>query len=316
MQRFRYKIRALAVLVTLVVLSGCAATPMTTQLTASPPQGLPASVELADVPFFAQTRFYCGPAALATVLNSTGLATEPDRLAKSVYTPGREGTLQSEITTGARRQGRLALPLRNLSDAFRNIAQGRPVLILQNLSLDIAPQWHYAVLVGYDLADETVSLRSGTTFRQEMPMKTFEHTWRRSGFWAVVVVAPNGPVPDNTSLAEWLLEANGLERADRTPDALTAFATAARHWTDASAPLISTANILIETNRLAEAKILLLAALQREPENPLALNNLAHVLMRLGALDEAEQMALKAVAVGGDTLDTAQQTLMEIRAQK
>jgi hypothetical protein len=320
MQRYRLKLRALAGMLTgmvaLVVLSGCAATPMTAQLTASPPQGLPASVELSDVPFFAQTRFFCGPAALATVLNTTGLMTEPDSLAESVYTPGREGTLQTEIITGTRRQGRLALPLRNLSDAFVNVAQGRPVLILQNLSLDIAPRWHYAVIVGYDLADETVSLRSGTTFRQVMPMKTFEHTWRRSGYWGVVIVGPDGPVLDNTTISEWLQEAYGLERADHVLDALKAYTFAAKHWPDASAPLISAGNILIETNRLHDAKVQLQAAVQREPENPVALNNLAHVLMRLGELEEAEQNALKAVDAGGDTQVTAQETLLEIRAQK
>jgi hypothetical protein len=316
MQRYRLKIRDLAGMVALVVLSGCAATPMTAQLTASPPHGLPVSAELTDVPFFAQTRFFCGPAALATVLNTTGLETGPDSLAESIYTPGREGTLQTEIITGSRRQGRLALPLRNLSAAFQNVAQGRPVLILQNLSLDIAPRWHYAVIVGYDLADETVSLRSGTTFRQVMPMKTFEHTWRRSGYWGVVIVGPNGPVPDNTSLSEWLQEAYGLERAGHVSDALSAFTFAAKHWSDASAPLISAGNILIETNQLQDAKVRLQAAVQREPENPVALNNLAHVLMRLGELEEAEGNALKAVKAGGDTQATAQETLLEIRAQK
>ncbi len=113
---------------------------MTTQLLASPPHGVPASVELTDVPFFPQTPLFCGPAAPATALNTTGLTTEPDVLAQRLYTPGREGTLQTEIITGGRRQGRLALRLRTLSQAFVNLAQGRPVLILQNLALDIAPR--------------------------------------------------------------------------------------------------------------------------------------------------------------------------------
>lgn len=303
-------------MVALVVLSGCAATPMTTQLTASPPQGLPASVELTDVPFFAQTRYFCGPAALATVLNTTGLNTDPDGLAQSVYTPGREGTLQTEILTGARRQGRLALPLRNLNDVFVNVKQGRPVLILQNLSLDIAPRWHYAVVVGYDLPGETITLRSGTMFRYVMAMKTFEHTWRRSGYWGVVVVGPDGPAPDTTTLSEWQQEAYGLERAERIADALTAYTFAARHWPAVSAPLISAANILIGTNRVQDAKSVLQEAVQREPENPVALNNLAHVLMRLGELEAAEYNAHKAIDVGGDTQATAKDTLAEIQSVK
>ncbi|MEQ9198640.1 MAG: PA2778 family cysteine peptidase [Rhodospirillales bacterium] len=163
----------IALMVALGLLSGCAATPMTEQITASPPPGMPVTYELNHVPFFAQEQYFCGPAALATVLNATGLETEPDSLAQTIYTPGRQGTLQTEILTGARRQGRLALPVRRLSDVFLNVADGRPVLILQNLSLEIVPLWHYAVLVGFDLPGQTVLLRSGTTRRHEMPMETF-----------------------------------------------------------------------------------------------------------------------------------------------
>lgn len=316
MQLSGYKIRLIAVMVALLALSGCAATPMTKQLTASPPHGLPVFAELVDVPFFAQTQYYCGPAALTTVLNTTGLEVEPGTLAKSIYTPGRQGTLQTEIITGARRQGRLALPVRTMGEAFINIANGLPVLILQNLALDIFPQWHYAVLVGFDLPGETVSLRSGTTRRLVMPMETFEHTWRRSGFWGVVVVRAEGPIPENTSLSAWLQEAFGLERAGNATNALSAFTTASRHWPDAPAPLIAAANILIASDRLPDAAAHLQEALQRQPKDPVALNNLAHVLMLQGKLEEAETTALKAVNYGGITKSTATETLATIRAQK
>lgn len=315
MRRYWLKLHVFAGMLALAMLSGCASAPMTAQLTAAPPHGLPISTELTEVPFFAQTRFNCGPAALAAVLNASGLETTPENLTKSLYTPGREGTLQSEIITGARRKGRLVLPLRTLNDVFINVARGRPVLVLQNLALDILPQWHYAIVVGYDLAEKNVILRSGTTFRHVIPMETFEHTWRRSGYWGVVVVRPNGPIPEISTLSEWLQESNGLERAGHQPAALMAFDLAARHWPDASAPLISSANIMIDTNRLQDAKTLLQMAVRRAPDNPLALNNLADVLFRLGLFEEAESHALKAVEAGGATVDTSRKTLTEIRAK-
>lgn len=316
MQNKSLQIRLLAAMVALVVLGGCAATPMTDQITAQPPQGLPAFVELTDVPFFAQMEYHCGPAALATVLNTTGLDLAPEGLANTVYTPGRQGTLQTEIITGARRQARLALPVRTLNDVFLTVAKGRPVLILQNLALDFVPQWHYAVLVGFDLPGEAVILRSGTTLRQVMPMKTFEHTWRRSDYWGVVIVGPEGPVPEHTVLSEWMQEAFGLELAGKATDALTAFSLAAKHWSDAPAPLISAANILIEQNQLQGAEDNLWAAVKRQPENPVALNNLAHVLMLQGKLEAAEANALKAVEYGGQTEIIARETLATIRAKK
>tara|TARA_R110000787_G_scaffold144231_3_gene258035 strand:- start:5663 stop:6625 length:963 start_codon:yes stop_codon:yes gene_type:complete len=316
MKRYKLNIRLLAGIAALVMLSGCAATPMTDQLTASPPPGVALSAELVDAPFFAQTQYFCGPAALATALNTTGLATTPDALAASIYTPGRDGTLQSEILTGSRRQGRLALPVRTMRDAFTNISDGRPVLILQNLALELVPQWHYAVLVGYDLAAETVTLRSGTTRRHVTAMTTFEHTWRRAGYWAVVMIKPDGPVPQTTSISDWLNETYGLERAGQEPAALTAFATAAQQWPDAATPLISSANILIGKNRLQDATTDLQEAVRRQPDNAVALNNLAHVLMLRGRLDEAEVYAQKAVEYGGDTQSTATETLAAIQREK
>ncbi len=316
MTRTKLNIRLLAGIAALVMLSGCAATPMTDQLTASPPPGVALSAELVDVPFFAQTQYFCGPAAMATVLNTTGLTTTPDDLAESVYTPGREGTLQTEILTGSRRQGRLALPVRSLRDAFVNVSDGRPVLILQNLALELVPQWHYAVLVGYDLATQTVTLRSGTTRRHVTQMATLEHTWRRAGYWGVVMAKPDGPVPQNTLISDWLHEAYGLERAGREPAALTAFATAAQQWPDAATPLISSANILIGKNRLQDATTDLQEAVRRQPDNTVALNNLAHVLMLRGQLQKAEAYARKAVEYGGDTQDTATETLAAIQRQK
>jgi len=65
--------------------------------------------------------------------------------------------------------------------------------VLQNLALDWVPMWHYAVVVGYDLAADEIVLRSGRTKRQVMAMPTFERTWKRSRFWAMVTVPRNHP---------------------------------------------------------------------------------------------------------------------------
>lgn len=310
------RLRSTAIVLTLLIgLSGCAGTPMTDRLVGSPPSGMAERTEIADVPFFAQTEFHCGPAALATALNHTGLETEPGDLAKAIYTPGRKGTLQTEILTGTRRNGRLALPVAGMEDAFDKVAEGYPVLILQNLGLEIAPQWHYAVLVGYDLNAEQVFLRSGTTRRLAMDMDTFEHTWRRANFWGQIIAKPEGPVPDDTEMPDWLSAAVGMQRAGRLQDAETAFRTASTQWTDRAAPEVSLAYLQIRDNRLEDARRTLVAALDKEPGHPVALNNLAHVLMEQGKLQDAEETALKAVEAGGHSADTAKQTLAEIRAE-
>ena len=312
MGRLRGTVFALAAL---LGLAGCAGTPMTDRLIGSPPSEMAQQAELADVPFFAQTEFHCGPVALAAALNDTGLHTTPDEIATAVYTPGRKGTLQTEILTGTRRHGRLALPVSGLKDAFDKIEQGYPVLVLQNLELDIAPQWHYALLVGYDLKSEQVILRSGTTERKLLDMNTFEHTWRRAAYWGQVFAKPGGPVPKDTKMSDWLSAAVGMQRAGREAEAEIAFRTAANHWPERAAPPISLAYLQIRNDKLEDARLTLEDALRKEPDHPVALNDLAHVLLQQGKLDEAEKTAIKAVEAGGHSADTAKETLAEIRAE-
>ena len=64
------------------------------------------------------------------------------------------------------------------------------MVVLQNLGLAWLPRWHYAVLVGHDLAARQLVLRSGTTERELMGFALFERTWARSARWAFVALVP------------------------------------------------------------------------------------------------------------------------------
>ncbi len=85
----------------LLVLGACTA-PQTARLVQDPGD-LPPRAEVAEVPFFAQERYYCGPAALAMVLAWSDLPVTQEDLVPQVYTPGREGSLQSDVLSAARR---------------------------------------------------------------------------------------------------------------------------------------------------------------------------------------------------------------------
>ena len=64
-------------------------------------------MELGSTPFFAQDRYQCGPAALATVLVADGVDVTPDELVSHVYIPERKGSLQAEIIATTRRYDRI-----------------------------------------------------------------------------------------------------------------------------------------------------------------------------------------------------------------
>ena len=83
------------------------------------------------------------------------------------------------------------MPVDNLADLLAELDAGHPVLVFQNLALDWSPQWHFAVAVGYDLDSGDLILRSGTERRRVTRLSTFEFTWRRGDYWALVVLPPD-----------------------------------------------------------------------------------------------------------------------------
>src|SRR5207237_574398 len=91
--------RAALFVLGLALLSGCAV--QTRALREHPPADLSPTAELAATPFFPQTDYQCGPAALATALAAAGFAADPTQLGEEVFLPARTGTLQVEMIAGA-----------------------------------------------------------------------------------------------------------------------------------------------------------------------------------------------------------------------
>src|SRR5262245_53071971 len=90
-----------------VVLGGCASliAPQSTSVREHRPADIPPRAELKSVPFFPQTEYQCGPAALATVLANAKVKVKPDDLVSQVYVPERRGSFQVEMLAAARRHG-------------------------------------------------------------------------------------------------------------------------------------------------------------------------------------------------------------------
>ncbi len=288
-------------------MTGCAA-PQTSALRSSHAQVAPPA-ELTATPFFAQERYQCGPAALAMALGAAGFDVQPDALVPQVYLPQREGSLQVEMLAAARRNGAFGVTIAPRMDALlAEVAAGNPVVILQNLSLPIFPRWHYAVVIGYDLARGDIILRSGTTQRLVMSMSTFEHTWARSKYWGMVALAP-GRLPVTTDEATVL---DALVAFEKTGKARKTYEAAAQRWSGNAALLIGLGNTAYQAGDRAGAADAFRRATERDPKNAAALNNLAVVLTELGRLPEARKAAEQAIALGGPWREQAQATLKTI----
>jgi tetratricopeptide (TPR) repeat protein len=276
----------------ILLASGCA-TPQSDRLLASPYVHTPV-VELTAVPFFAQTQYQCGPASLAMVLNWAGIPITPEELAPQVYLPERQGSLQVELLAATRRHGRVPYVLSpQLESVVSEVTAGNPVLVLQNLGYSWHTQWHYAVVVGFNIPHEEIVLRSGTEARHVVSMQLFENTWARSGHWAMVVTTPPH-LPQTAEELPYLRSVATLEQVKRHTEAAAAYSAALQRWPTSLGAQIGLGNSLYALGELAGAEAAFRKALDIHPDAAVALNNLAQTLADRGQFAEAQSLAVRA----------------------
>ena len=244
-----------------------------------------------------------------------GREATPETLLPQVYLPARRGSLQAEMLATARRHRLVAYPLApRLEDLLREIAGGTPVLVLQNLALAWAPQWHYAVAVGYDLEARQILLRSGVTRRLAMSLDTFERTWARSGHWAMLAVAPER-LPATAVETTHVAALAALERV-APAEARRGYEAALARWPANAAARVGLGNASYALRDLAAAQAAYRQATIAHPDSADAWNNLAQTLLELGSRGEALAAARRAVALGGPRLPAYRETLESIERRR
>lgn len=287
--------RPFCIALSALALTGCVSLGPTPELYEAP--------ELTSVPFFAQTEYDCGPAALATILNAAGVTVTPEELLGAVYVEGLEGSLQIELVAATRRYGRLPIPIPPDSESLlQEISSGRPVLVLQNQRLARLPAWHYAVVVGYLAADRRFVLRSGDQARRLERPGRFLRSWHLADNWGIVAVAP-GDIPASATPDTYMRALVGAAQQLGSTDTERAYSAAVEAWPDDSLVLFLTASWQQSQTNLKTAERLYRRLLELEPAHTAARNNLANVLLERGcradALREA-RLALRTRSPAGD----------------
>lgn len=294
------------------LLSACASAPQSSALLADHPETFPSSVRLANIPFFPQEDYQCGPAALATVLVASDIETSADDLVPMVYVPERQGSFQIELVAAARSFGRLVYEIDPAMEALlTEVSAGHPVLVMQNLGLNWYPQWHFAVVKGFDLTRGVMLLNSDVREDYEVAMRTFERTWARAERWAIVVLEP-GTLPQTADPARYFAAVATLENNNDARTVLPAYEEGLRRWSTDRNLLMGHGNLLYAEGDLVSASRSFMTAVEHHSDYAPAHNNLAHVLHSLGNSIEAMPHARKAVEIGGEFIDSYRQTLRNI----
>jgi len=265
-----------------------------------------ASRQLHAVPFFPQTEYQCGPAALAGVLGASGVDTTPELLSPQVFLPDRKGSLQLELVAATRRAGRIPYQIGSTPHALlAEVAAGRPVLVLQNLRTPDFPVWHYAVLVGFDKSANRVYLNSASYRQMAVDAPEFLRTWDWAGRWAMVALRP-GELPAGAQSADAQSSPGGptqflqaildFEAVAGEGPALPAWQAAQARWPDEALPYLALGNHAYASADLVGAVRYYQRGLSHNAGHSALSNNLASVLGEWGC-PRAAQAFLQPVAV-------------------
>lgn len=140
------------------------------------------------VPFFPQKRYYCGPAALASIMNFYGVSISEEETASAVYNPNLNGTLPIDILIFARTKGFDAVySQKNLEEIKNEISTGKPVILFLDLGYFFYPVKHYIVATGYNDEKGYLVVHSGIEKDKIFSYKEINKAWEKTGFGTILI---------------------------------------------------------------------------------------------------------------------------------
>jgi ABC-type bacteriocin/lantibiotic exporter with double-glycine peptidase domain len=144
---------------------------------------------LADVPFFPQEKYECGPAALASVLNYNGVNSTPEEIAAAIFSRTAKGTLNFDLALYAMGKGLEAEIYAGSMDAIvRSIEKRIPLIVLVDYGFWVYQQNHFMVVVGYN--ENGLIVNSGRENLKFIPSGEFLKIWEKTKYWTLSVRAP------------------------------------------------------------------------------------------------------------------------------
>lgn len=265
--------RLFFVLFLIFLVAGCANNAIQTENILKNKNSLPTASTIENVRFINQSVGYCGPATLTMAMIHAGHNVEIENIARQVYTPGFNGSLQSDLISTSRRQGLTAITIHDLSSLLLEVSNGNPVIIFQNLALSWMPQWHYALVLGYDLEKKEIVMHSGSKAYTRIDMARFERSWRLGEYWGLVLLAA-GKLSASARELPHATAAVGLEQANQFDEAEISYRAILKKWPTNLVALIGLSNLTFKKNQIKETISILKFAVKSHPESKAARHNL------------------------------------------
>jgi predicted double-glycine peptidase len=153
-----------------------------------------------DVPFVRQSKYGCGAASVAMVIQYWArteprlapAAADTERIASALPADTRSGLSGESLQAYLERSGFSTFVFSGEMDDLRNhLAKGRPLVVCLGLR-GRRPPWHFTVVTGID--DEAVLLNDparGKLFREDR--RAFLRAWEVTHGWALLAVPRPAP---------------------------------------------------------------------------------------------------------------------------
>lgn len=224
-------------------------------------------------PFINQEAGHCGPATLAMAIGATGNTYDLKQITDQVYSPNAKGSLQEAMIASARRQGFVAIQITGLTNLLKELESGYPVIVFENLGIKWAPQWHYALITGYDLEKRTLTLHSGPNPNDIIEISEFELSWKLANYWGLVILRPD-ELSTSADEVTHLRTAAALEKIGRYKEAKMAYLTILKRWPKSLIARIGLGNIYYNLKQYQMAVRYLQTATELYPNSKEAKTNL------------------------------------------
>ncbi len=161
---------------------------------------LPAAAEIKAVPFVKQQGDWCGPAALASVLQFYGEKVSQEEIAREIYLSGVRATLNLDLLLYARGKGYVAEAGEGgLAKLKEEIAAGRPVICLEKERFALSSRNHFVVVFGYDEKAKTFRLHSGSKGNVKRGYDAFDKAWKKGDRWRLTISGKQEKPPEKAA---------------------------------------------------------------------------------------------------------------------
>jgi len=141
-----------------------------------------------NVPFVRQNDKFCGPAAMASVMQFYGQNIDQDEIAEEIYIPQLNGALISDMENFAGDSGYTVKSTNGSIELLKsNLDNKQPVILLVDKGKWRVSIPHYYVAYGYNDEKETVLLHTGDKRDQEINFDKLDQEWKKMNRLMLVI---------------------------------------------------------------------------------------------------------------------------------